>query len=532
MAKNLLSVKNLTVDFKGSHTVRAVDTISFDIAMGETVALVGESGSGKSTIALSVLKLLNDRAVIPAKSKIVFMGKDMTQLSEAQLRHIRGADIGMIFQEPQSSLNPLHRVRKQIAEALEIHNAYSAKQIPGRMRELLKLVQLDDAERILRSYPHELSGGQRQRVMIAIALANNPKLLIADEPTTALDVKVEGEILELLADLKTKLNMSMLLITHDLGIVRNLADRVVVMKDGKAVEVGAVQTIFKKPAKAYTKQLIAAQPKGEIKTKPDKQTLLSVDKMKVQFPIGQGIFFGPKKYLTAVDGISLDLKQGETLGIVGESGSGKSTLGFALLRLNNSTGSIYFDGKDIRVLDKKAMRQMRQHMQVIFQDPYGSLNPRLTVGQIIEEGLLVHKPQMTKTQRRQVIEETLERVELKKDILARFPHEFSGGQRQRIALARALVLRPKLIVLDEPTSALDVSVQAQIIALLKELQQQFNMSYLFISHDLRVVKALSHRIMVLRQGKVVETGPTHAILTKPKNKYTRELITAAFAKDF
>jgi microcin C transport system ATP-binding protein len=523
----LLSVKDLTVDF-GS--IRAVRGISFDIEKGETVALVGESGSGKSVTALSILQLL---PYPPAShgpgSSIKFDGQEMVGTGEAILRHIRGNRIAMVFQEPMTSLNPLHTITKQITETLFLHKSMNRTAARARAIELLHLVGLPEAESRLDAYPHQLSGGQRQRVMIAMALANEPDILIADEPTTALDVTIQAQILTLLKDLQARFGMALFLITHDLTIVRKMADRVLVMTEGEIVERGTTEEIFTRAQHPYTKKLLAAEPKGE----PERHTprppvLLEAHDMRVWFPIKTGLLRRTTAHVKAVDGIDLSLRAGETLGVVGESGSGKTTLGLAILRLIESRGEILFDGKRLDGLSSGAMRPLRRAMQIVFQDPFSSLSPRLSAGQIIEEGLKVHGIGGNAAARRIEIERALAEVGLDPSAIDRYPHEFSGGQRQRIALARALVLKPRFIVLDEPTSALDMSVQAQMVALLRDLQARHGIAYLFISHDLRVVKALAHDVMVMKDGKVVESGAAETIFASPQTAYTSALMAAAF----
>ncbi len=523
----LLAIKNLTVDFG---TARAVRGISFDIEKGETVALVGESGSGKSVTALSILQLL---PYPPAShgpgSSITFDGQELVGASEAALRHIRGNRIAMVFQEPMTSLNPLHTIEKQIVETLHLHKAMNGAAARARAIELLHLVGLPEAESRLSAYPHQLSGGQRPRVMIAMALANEPDILIADEPTTALDVTIQAQILKLLKDLQARFGMALFLITHDLTIVRKMADRVLVMTEGEIVERGTTHEIFTRPQHAYTKKLLAAEPKGKpLRPETQAPVLLQSSDLRVWFPIKTGLLRRTTSNVKAVDGVDVMLRAGETLGVVGESGSGKTTLALALLRLIDSRGAISFDGKRIDALSGNAMRPLRRAMQIVFQDPFSSLSPRLSAGQIIEEGLKVHRIGGNAAARRVEIERALVEVGLDPSAADRYPHEFSGGQRQRIALARALVLKPRLVVLDEPTSALDMSVQAQMVELLRDLQARHGLAYLFISHDLRVVKALAHAIMVMKDGKVVESGPAETIFNAPKTAYTRALMAAAF----
>jgi microcin C transport system ATP-binding protein len=526
----LIDVKDVSVDFNSGETVtHAVKHVSFDIGDAETVALVGESGSGKTVTALSILRLLPYPAASHPSGAILFKGENLLTLSPPALRQIRGNKISMIFQEPMTSLNPLHMIERQIAEVLKIHRGMSDRAARERVLDLLDKVGIDDPQGRLACYPHQLSGGQRQRVMIAMALANEPDLLIADEPTTALDVTIQAQILELLLKLKAEFNMAMLLITHDLGIVRKMADRVCVMTNGEIVERGATADIFAAPKHPYTKHLIASEPKGQPPAaNPDAKTILEAKDLRVWFPIKRGFLRQTVGHIKAVDGIDLAVKEGQTLGVVGESGSGKTTLGLALLRLISSDGPIIYLGNRIDDYDSKRMRPLRRHMQIVFQDPYGSLSPRLSVGQIIEEGLLIQNPSLTNTERAERVSRALKEVGLKPEWRDRYPHEFSGGQRQRIAIARALVLEPKFLILDEPTSALDVSVQAQIVDLLRELQRRHKLAYLFISHDLKVVRALANSIIVLRYGKVVEKGPAREVFAKPKTDYTKALLAAAF----
>ncbi len=525
----LLSVRDLSVAFtQGGETTLAVDRISFDIADGETVALVGESGSGKSVSALSVLRLLQYPAASHPSGTIDFLGKDLLAAREADLRKVRGNQIAMIFQEPMTSLNPLHTVERQIGEILRLHGAREAV-IPERTLDLLDQVGIRDAAKRLKAYPHQLSGGQRQRVMIAMALSNKPKLLIADEPTTALDVTVQAQILQLLDDLKREEQMSMLFITHDLGIVRRIADRVCVMTDGKIVETGRTEEIFANPQHDYTRHLLAAEPKGRpILLNDNAAEILKADGMKVWFPIRKGLLRKTVDNVKAVDGVDVRVRAGQTLGIVGESGSGKTTLGLALTRLISSEGRIVFDGRNIDAYSFEAMRPLRREIQVVFQDPFGSLSPRMSVDEIVAEGLAVHEPKLTREERDSRVIAALHEVGLDPDTRFRYPHEFSGGQRQRIAIARAMVLKPKFVMLDEPTSALDMSVQAQVVDLLRDLQRKHDLAYLFISHDLKVVRALANDVMVMRNGKVVEFGRSEEIFDNPKTDYTKALMAAAF----
>ncbi len=525
----LLSIKDLSVTFQvPGDDVDAVRGVSFDIAAGETLALVGESGSGKSVTALSILQLLPYPVAFHPSGSIIFKDEELIGANGDRLQRVRGGQIAMIFQEPMTSLNPLHSIEKQIGEALILHKGLAAKACRDRVLDLLDLVGVHNAAQRMSAYPHELSGGQRQRVMIAMALANEPDLLIADEPTTALDVTLQAQILELLANLQRKLGMAVLFITHDLAVVEKIADRVCVMNEGKIVETGEIKSLFKKPKHAYTKKLLDAEPKG-IKTPKKKgaPVVLEGDGIKVWFPIKKGVMRRTVDHVRAVDGISLKIREGETVGVVGESGSGKTTLGMALLRLQSSEGAIQLFGRDLQGLKNKEIRPLRREMQVVFQDPFGSLSPRMSVGQIIEEGLLVHGIGDGSREREQLVIDVLEEVDLDPDSLNRYPHEFSGGQRQRIAIARAMVLRPRFVVLDEPTSALDRSVQAQIVDLLRQLQTRHKLAYLFISHDLKVVRALSDHVIVMRAGKVVEEGSVQTIFDAPKEPYTRALMAAA-----
>ena len=526
----LLSVRDLSVAFhQGGATSVAVDHVSFDVMPGEVVALVGESGSGKSVTANSILKLLPYPAASHPSGKILFDGKDMLTLPERALRAVRGNDITMIFQEPMTSLNPLHTIERQIGEILELHQAITGAEARARTLELLLQVGIREPEKRLKAYPHELSGGQRQRVMIAMALANRPKLLIADEPTTALDVTVQAQILELLSDLKNRHGMSMLFITHDLGIVRKFADRVCVMTKGKIVETGTVEQVFTDPQHAYTRHLLAAEPKGEPPlSDASKPVVMQGDDIKVWFPIKAGLMRKVVDHVKAVDGIDITLRAGQTVGVVGESGSGKTTLGLALSRLIASEGRISFIGQSIDSYSYEMMKPLRNRLQVVFQDPYGSLSPRMSVGEIVAEGLKVHERQLSADERDTRVSQALEEVGLDPATRWRYPHEFSGGQRQRIAIARAMVLKPRFVMLDEPTSALDMSVQAQVVDLLRDLQARHELAYLFISHDLKVVKALANDVIVMRNGKVVESGPAAEIFADPQQEYTKALLAAAF----
>ena len=525
-----LSVRDLSIAFRsGGHETLAVDRVSFDIVKGECMALVGESGSGKSVTALSIMRLLPYPAAHHPSGSITFHGRDLLQLPERDMRKVRGDDITIVFQEPMTSLNPLHTIEKQIGEILLLHRGLTGAPARARTLEVLTQVGIPDPQTRLKSYPHQLSGGQRQRVMIAMALANEPDLLIADEPTTALDVTVQAQIIALLKEIQSRLHMSLLFITHDLGIVRKIAQRVGVMKDGKIVEHGPVARVFAAPEHPYTRALLAAEPRPDpAPPRPDAPVLLKTDELKVWFPITRGLMRKTVGHVKACDGLSIELRQGETLGVVGESGSGKSTLGRAILRLISSDGLIAFMGHDLQGLKFKEMRPFRRDMQIVFQDPYGSLSPRMSVADIIKEGLKVHQPDMPDRQRDERVVQALRDVGLNPDMRFRFPHEFSGGQRQRIALARAVVLEPSFIVLDEPTSALDMVIQAQMVDLLRDLQKRHNLTYLFISHDLRVVAALASRLVVMRHGLVVEAGDAAELFRNPKTDYTRALFAAAF----
>jgi len=524
----LLDVRNLNVRFRqgGTKTI-AVDGVSFTLKRGTTLALVGESGSGKSVTALSIVRLLGRAAEV--QGQVLFKEEDLLAYREARLREIRGAQITMVFQEPMTSLNPLHTIARQIGEILELHGARGAQKIKDRIIELLQEVGIPDPAARLGAFPHQLSGGQRQRVMIAMALANRPDLFIADEPTTALDVTVQAQILELLKELQARHNMAMLFITHDLGIVRKIADDVAVMQKGKIVETNTMTEIFAAPRHPYTQALIAAEPKG---TPPAidmaGKTILEASDIRVWFPIKRGFFRRTVGFVKAVDSVSISVREGETVGVVGESGSGKTTLGLAILRLIRCEGAIVFLGRPIEGLNFTQMRPLRRDMQIVFQDPYGSLSPRLPVADIVAEGLGVQYKTMSTARKREIVAQALTDTGLDPEAMDRYPHEFSGGQRQRIAIARAIVLEPKFIVLDEPTSALDMSVQAQIVDLLRDLQKRRGLAYLFISHDLKVVRALASEIIVMRDGKVVESGPAVDLLANPRSAYTRALFAAAF----
>ena len=526
----LLEVADLSVTFTTPVSkVEAVKHVSFTLDRGETLALVGESGSGKSVTALSILQLLPYPVASHPSGSVRFDGQELMGASPEALMRIRGDRISMVFQEPMTSLNPLHSVERQIGEVLMLHKQLTGDAARARIVELLHLVGIVDGERRLDAFPHQLSGGQRQRVMIAMALANEPDILIADEPTTALDVTIQAQILALIRELQQRLGLAMLLISHDLSVVAKVAQRVAVMSRGEIVEQGPVSEVFARPRHAYTQHLLASEPKGAPEpADPEAPVLVSSDRLKVWFPIKAGVFRRTVDHIKAVDGVTMEIRSGETLGVVGESGSGKTTLGLALLRLQRSEGGIRFDGQDIAGLSGGQLRPLRRQMQIVFQDPYGSLSPRMSIGEIVGEGLEVHEPGVFEEAREQQIIEALTEVGLDPEARDRYPHEFSGGQRQRVAIARALVLKPRLIILDEPTSALDRSVQAQIVDLLRDLQRRHGLTYLFISHDLKVVRAMSHRIMVLKNGQQIEEGPAEQILTSPQHPYTQALLAAAF----
>jgi microcin C transport system ATP-binding protein len=530
MTDSLLQVRDLHVSFgRGAREVKAVRGISFEIGKGEAVALVGESGSGKSVTALSILQLLPYPLAHHPKGSITFRGKELIGAREEVLRDIRGDDISMVFQEPMTSLNPLHTIEKQVNEVLILHKGLDRTKARLRTLELLRLVGIPEPEKRLAAYPHELSGGQRQRVMIAMALANDPDLLIADEPTTAVDVTIQAQLLKLLKELQAKLGMALLLITHDLGIVRKMASRVCVMTEGLIVEHGPTARVFDNPQHEYTRKLLAAEPKGHpVQAAAGAPAVMSGDGVKVWFPIKAGVLRRVVDHVKAVDGISLVVREGHTVGVVGESGSGKTTLALALLRLIQSEGPIQFDGTRIDGLSSREVRPLRRQMQIVFQDPYGSLSPRLSVAQIVAEGLKVHDLAKSEAEREAMIVAALQEVGLDPEARHRYPHEFSGGQRQRVAIARAMILKPRFVVLDEPTSALDMSVQAQIVDLLRELQERHKLAYLFISHDLRVVRALADEVIVLKDGKVMEQGQAEQIFERPQHPYTQALMAAAF----
>ncbi len=525
MAKRVLDIEDLWVRFGSKDVVRGV---SLHIDAGETLALVGESGSGKSVTALSVLQLLPYPLASHPRGAIRVNGINMVGANADTLRSVRGGKVSMVFQEPMTSLNPLHTIAKQVGEALVVHRGMKPMETRDRTLELLRLVGLQNPEERLDAFPHELSGGQRQRVMIAMALANEPDLLIADEPTTALDVTIQAQILDLLKELQQKLGMALLLITHNLGIVRTMAERVMVMNQGEIVEAGATQAVFSDPQHAYTRHLLASEPKGEPARAPaDAPEVVRAENLTVKYAISKG-WFGGKRFFTAVNNVNVRVREGYTVGVVGESGSGKTTLGLAMLRLIQSEGAIVFNGQSIHDKKAKVLKPLRADMQIVFQDPFGSLSPRLSVGQIIEEGLLVHYPKMAATERQERVLAVLEEVGLTAEMYDRYPHEFSGGQRQRISIARAMVLKPRFVVLDEPTSALDMSVQAQIVDLLRDLQQKHKLAYLFVSHDLKVVRALADELIVMRYGVIVEQGPSKEIFANPQAEYTRTLFAAAF----
>ncbi len=533
MPEPLLDVRDLSVAFRqGGRMALAVDRVSFALQPGRTLALVGESGSGKSVTALAITRLLGATSATFPSGKILFNGVDLLRASDRQLRAVRGSDIAMVFQEPMTSLNPVHPIDRQIAEVLELHGMRDAKARRQRVVDLLTDVGIPDPRSRLGAFPHQLSGGQRQRVMIAMALANRPSLLIADEPTTALDVTVQAQILKLLKELQTKLGMAMLFITHDLGIVRRIADDVCVMQRGRIVEAGPSRQVFAAPTHPYTKALLAAEPKGEpIVADAGAPTIVTGDNIRVWFPIKRGFLRRTVGYVKAVDGVSIAVREGQTVGVVGESGSGKTTLGLALLRLIRSEGAIVYLGRRIDGFGFKAMRPLRRDMQIVFQDPFGSLSPRMSVAEIVEEGLLVQNRGLSWPQRRDIVARALADTGLDPAAMDRYPHEFSGGQRQRIAIARAMALEPKFVVLDEPTSALDMSVQAQIVDLLRDLQRRRRLAYMFISHDLKVMKALATDLIVMRHGEVVEAGPAAQIFAAPQSEYTQALFAAAFSME-
>ena len=526
----LLAVRDLSVSFavEGGE-VQAVRHVSFEIERGASMALVGESGSGKSVTALSIMQLLPYPKARHPSGSIRFQDEELMGAPDATMQRVRGDRIAMIFQEPMTSLNPLHTIEKQVNEVLRVHKGLSRSAARTRTLELLRLVGLAEAERRLDAYPHQLSGGQRQRVMIAMALANEPDLLIADEPTTALDVTIQAQILTLLGELRAKFGMALLLITHDLGIVRKMVDRVCVMSAGEIVEAGATREIFESPRHAYTRRLLAAEPRRIARApRADAPVVMEAHDVRVWFPIRRGLLRRTAGHIKAVDGVSVAVREGQTVGVVGESGSGKTTLGLALLRLQPCEGRIRFVGRDLQGVPAGTLRPLRREMQVVFQDPFGALSPRMSVAQIVGEGLGVHRIGATAAERRDLIDAALREVGLDPALRDRYPHEFSGGQRQRIAIARAMVLKPRFVVLDEPTSALDMSVQAQVVDLLRELQARHRLAYLFISHDLKVVRAVSDEILVMRDGRVVEQGPTERIFEQPEQPYTRALMAAAF----
>ncbi|MGE0734635.1 MAG: ABC transporter ATP-binding protein [Alphaproteobacteria bacterium] len=530
MSERLIEVKDLAVTFKSPFgEVQAVRGVSFHVERGETLAIVGESGSGKSVSALSILQLLPYPQARHPSGSVKFLGQELMGAPDIELRRIRGDRISMIFQEPLTALNPLHTVEKQIGEVLRIHKGMQKDQARKRIIELLHLVGIRDGAQRLGSFPHELSGGQRQRVMIAMALANEPDLLIADEPTTAVDVTIQAQILKLLRELQQRFGMGILLITHDLGIVRHMAHRVAVMQGGKIVETGPVDEIFANPQHSYTKHLISSEPKGRPPAvRPNAASVLATQGFRVWYPIKAGVFRRTVGHIKAVDGVDMNLHAGETVGVVGESGSGKSSLGLGLLRLTRSQGPIVFLGRPVQDMPRNQLRPLRREMQIVFQDPFGSLSPRLSISEIIEEGLKIHFPGDSSEAREAKVIEVMREVGLDPASRHRYPHEFSGGQRQRVSIARAVVLHPKLIVLDEPTSALDRSVQAQIVDLLHKLQRDHDLAFLFISHDLKIIRAMSHHVIVMRDGKVVEQGPAAQVLDTPKEAYTRALMDAAF----
>ena len=524
---DVLQVRDLSVDFRqDGETHMAIRNVSFSIAKGETVALVGESGSGKSVTALSTVALLPDSAIV--SGSVTYGGEELIGAPEARLRRVRGNDISFIFQEPMTSLNPLHTLEKQLAESLALHQGIVGPAARAKVLELMIKVGIQDPETRLGAYPHQLSGGQRQRVMIAMALANGPELLIADEPTTALDVTIQAQILDLLAELKVSEGMSMLFITHDLTIVRKIADRVCVMQDGEIVEQGDTVEIFGNPQHPYTIKLLSAEAAGQPDPVPEgAEEIARIKDLRIWFPIQHGLLRRTVGHVKAVNAATLSVRAGETVGIVGESGSGKTTLALAMMRLISSEGPVVFLGKDIQGWKSKALRPLRRDMQIVFQDPYGSLSPRMTAEEVISEGLSVHGVEPGRN-RSEMVAEIMQEVGLDPDTMHRYPHEFSGGQRQRIAIARAMILRPRLVVLDEPTSALDMTVQVQIVQLLRDLQRKYQLAYLFISHDLKVVRALSHKVIVMKLGDIVEAGTAEEIFSAPKSEYTKTLMAAAF----
>ena len=528
MAEPLLTVENLAVTFRSKEgEVAAVRGVSFEIGRGETLALVGESGSGKSVTALSTVRLLPDSAEITGSVRLE--GRELVGAPERELMRVRGNDISFVFQEPMTSLNPLHTIEKQIGEILAVHQGLTGAAARARTVELLEKVGLRNAEERLGAWPHQLSGGQRQRVMIAMALANRPALLIADEPTTALDVTIQAQILNLLADLQRAEGLSILFITHDLTIVRKIAHRVAVMKEGEIVETGRTAEVFANPRHPYTQMLIAAEPSGRPDPVPaDAEPVLAAEKVRVWFPIRRGLFKRTVGHIKACTDVDVALREGETVGVVGESGSGKTTLAMAIMRLLRAEGRVVFRGRDVHALPKPELRALRRHMQIVFQDPYGSLSPRMSVEEIIAEGLGVHGLARDRDERRALVAEAMTEVGLDPEAMDRYPHEFSGGQRQRIAIARAMILKPRLVILDEPTSALDMTVQGQIVELLRALQRRHRLAYLFISHDLRVVRALAHRLIVMRAGEVVEAGPADTLFDNPRTDYVKALMAAAF----
>ncbi len=526
---SLLTVKNLSIAFRNDDgsTNLAADNLSFSLEKGKVLGIVGESGSGKSVTAMSLLGLLPyPKAVLGEKSSIIFAGQDLTKISDEQFRHIRGNKISYIFQEPMSSLNPLHTIEKQVMEVLQLHRGFSEAAAREETLKLLKMTGIQNAAKRMKSYPFELSGGQRQRVMIAMAIANQPDILIADEPTTALDVTVQEQIIKLLIDIKKKLDMSIIFISHDLNVIRKVADDVLVMKQGKIVEQGSLQQVFETPRHPYTKELINAHMLRKNKHNFGKM-LLELKNVNVTFPLKKNLWGRVTEELKAVNNVSFKLNQGETIGIVGESGSGKTTLGSAIIGLIPYNGKIFFENQNLSELSNKQRKSLCKDIQIVFQDPYNSLNPRMNIEEIVSEGLKIHYPHLSSAERYTKVLKTIEETGLKEDDLQKYPHEFSGGQRQRIAIARALILEPKLLILDEPTSALDVTIQAQIIKLLQEIQQRRNLSYIFISHDMNAIRAMSDCILVLKDGKKVEFGDCEQIFERPQQKYTQTLIAAA-----